>query len=282
MKLKHLLATSAIVAASLGMSKYAQSKHTKDEVAKILMEIHAKENQQPTTDTIDITEALLDALDTTEFDETHDIVFRRKISELKKTPLYMSWVSRHTGEFLWYSQYDEILKAYNKDTLATDASKTISAIGIDTLAYPLIYDQLKDKIPEDLDSLLAQPKFDAYREKMKGEEEAIIITKNNDTRHSIAYYSWGKLFLASYVSIGLNTSTPQGLFDIQHKYPNLRSQKYQNAPMPYALQVHGSICIHQGKSNGQKKSHGCIRVPGLYQEALFHRAKVGTKVVIIP
>ena len=152
----------------------------------------------------------------------------------------------------------------------------------DEISFPLIYDELTDKIPADLDSLLSQDKFEKYRDKLIWQDTLIVVTKQNDWKHAIAYYVWWKLFLASYVSLGLGNYTPQWLFDIQSKVFDKRSIKYKNAPMPYALHLHWNIFIHQWAANGQKKSHWCVRVPWLYQEVLYYHAKVGTKVLIIP
>lgn len=48
--------------------------------------------------------------------------------------------------------------------------------------------------------------------------------------------------------------------------------KYK-APMPYAIQIKDGYFMHQGTSDGTPRSHGCIRVPGLYQKWLYEQAK---------
>lgn len=39
--------------------------------------------------------------------------------------------------------------------------------------------------------------------------------------------------------------------------------------MPYALHIKGGYFLHQGRSDGTPMSHGCIRVPGLYQKRIY-------------
>jgi hypothetical protein len=50
--------------------------------------------------------------------------------------------------------------------------------------------------------------------------------------------------------------------------------------MPYAIQVDGHIFLHHGRANGSPLSHGCIRVPGFYQEILFREIKSNTRILI--
>jgi hypothetical protein len=57
--------------------------------------------------------------------------------------------------------------------------------------------------------------------------------------------------------------TPAGVFDAGPEYARHRvSRKYDNAPMPYAVQVEGGVFIHGSSSVPRyPASHGCVRMP---------------------
>ena len=214
-------------------------------------------------------------IDSISFDEWWSTVFTRYLDDLKDTPLFMKWTKRHLGEFLWYNQYDSIVKKYNQDSLDVRIINDVKS-----LSFPLIYDGLKWKLPADLSEILIQQKFDKYREDLDSISNLIIVTSLGDGNYVLGYYVDSKLFLASYCSIGIWKSTPKWLFDIKSKIFDKRSFKYENAPMPYSLYLQWNIFMHQWYSDGTKKSKGCVRLPWLYQEVLYYHSSVWTKVLI--
>lgn len=282
MKFKELVLTSALLLSSSPSGDYNYTKDTKENIIKAFLEKQREEAEKGTLHNFDVSEELLHELNSIDFEHTSNIVFSRKLEDIKHTPLFMKWTKRHIGEFLGYNQYDSILQKYDKDTLDAKESKAINNNDREQVSFPSIYDELKEKIPTHLDELLSQEKFEKYRDQIQDQDTIIIVSKQDDGKHAIAYYLWGKLFLASYVSLGLWHSTPQWLFAVQEKISQKKSIKYNNAAMPYAIHIHGNMFIHQGTANGQKKSHGCVRVPWLYQEILYHHVKRGTKILIIP
>ncbi|MDI9641446.1 L,D-transpeptidase family protein [Kamptonema cortianum] len=80
--------------------------------------------------------------------------------------------------------------------------------------------------------------------------------------------------------------TPTGYFKAGPEKSRMRySSKYDNSPMPYALQVNGDIFIH-GYTSVPKypASHGCIRMPLTGRNAarhLFEWVEVGISVAIV-
>lgn len=81
--------------------------------------------------------------------------------------------------------------------------------------------------------------------------------------------------------------TPTGDFRVLSKDINKRSGKYtnyfdENTPMPYSLQFSGPYFVHEGWVPGYADSHGCVRLH--YEDArlLFHRIKVGDRVLLKP
>lgn len=73
--------------------------------------------------------------------------------------------------------------------------------------------------------------------------------------------------------------TPVGNFSVKTRERNHFSSKYR-VDMPYAMQVHGNIFMHQGELPGYPASHGCIRLGEEDAKFLFHWAKLGDRVVV--
>jgi hypothetical protein len=77
-------------------------------------------------------------------------------------------------------------------------------------------------------------------------------------------YQGARLVLDSHISSGREgRKTPPGDFKAGPvKSPMHRSRLYQNAPMPWSVQVHENIFIHGfQKVPRHPASHGCIRLP---------------------
>jgi hypothetical protein len=92
----------------------------------------------------------------------------------------------------------------------------------------------------------------------------------------------GELIGASTVSSGKEGKTsPYGRFQILEKKRTHRSNRYNDAPMPYMqrLNWHG-IALHGGHVPGYPASHGCIRLPMGFAKLLFGVTRVGTAVHI--
>lgn len=57
--------------------------------------------------------------------------------------------------------------------------------------------------------------------------------------------------------------------------------RFQGAPMPYFMRIHGGVGLHAGYLPGYPASHGCIRVPPQIAEIFFANASVGTPVAVV-
>jgi hypothetical protein len=77
-------------------------------------------------------------------------------------------------------------------------------------------------------------------------------------------------------------STPVGSFIVgPTKQLMHRSQLYNNAPMPYSVQVNGNIFIHGFSSvPNRPASHGCIRMPIPAAKWFYSWVEIGTSVEI--
>lgn len=222
--------------------------------------------------TFEVSQELLHQIDTMCLDANCPVVFSRSLEDLRNTPLFMRGTRRHIGEFLWYDQYDNILKKYNADTIP-DSLKTSEDLRINNfehINFPLIYDEIGYAVPHTLDSLLQDDRFAEYRDTMQGNDTLIVEMKQSNWRYSLLYYETGKLILATYATLGRGKSTPKWLFQVDYKVEYKRSRKYNNASMPYALHVNKNVFIHQWKVAPRVNSHGCNRIPWLYAEALYY------------
>lgn len=75
--------------------------------------------------------------------------------------------------------------------------------------------------------------------------------------------------------------TPTGTFSILEKKKVHRSRKYGNAPMPYMQRLTWyGIALHGGHLPGRPASHGCVRLPVRFAEALFRETDIGMTVTI--
>ena len=95
-------------------------------------------------------------------------------------------------------------------------------------------------------------------------------------------YRGDTLIAASTISSGRDDKpTPTGIFSVLNKTPMHRSNKYDNAPMPFAqfFESHG-IAMHAGYNPGHPASHGCVRLPSAFAKKLYSVTEVGTPVFI--
>ena len=92
----------------------------------------------------------------------------------------------------------------------------------------------------------------------------------------------GELLWSAPVSTGKRGhETPVGTFPILQKKVHHRSNKYDNAPMPYMQRLTWyGIAIHAGRVPGYPASHGCIRLPKSYARQLYGLTDFGTTVTI--
>jgi lipoprotein-anchoring transpeptidase ErfK/SrfK len=95
-------------------------------------------------------------------------------------------------------------------------------------------------------------------------------------------YRGNELVAVSTVSTGKpGKRTPLGDFTILQKARWHRSNLYSNAPMPFMQRLTWTgIAIHAGHLPGYPASHGCIRVPLSFAQALFGMTSLGEAVSV--
>ncbi len=75
--------------------------------------------------------------------------------------------------------------------------------------------------------------------------------------------------------------TPTGTFTVLQKQRFHRSNKYDNAPMPYMQRLSWSgLAMHGGHVPGFPASHGCIRLPQSFAGWLYRQPTMGMTVLI--
>ncbi len=75
--------------------------------------------------------------------------------------------------------------------------------------------------------------------------------------------------------------SPIGRFQILEKRKIHRSNRYNDAPMPFMQRLTWrGVALHAGEIPGRPASHGCIRLPAGFAQKLFEATSVGSSVFI--
>ena len=104
-----------------------------------------------------------------------------------------------------------------------------------------------------------------------------------DLSRQLAFaYDGGELIAVSTISSGdADHLSPVGVFPIMEKKRHHRSNRYNDAPMPYMQRLNEwGVALHAGHLPGYPASHGCIRLPSAFAAKLFAATEVGTEVLI--
>ena len=113
-----------------------------------------------------------------------------------------------------------------------------------------------------------------------GTGKRVIVDKTNQ---ELRAYEGDALVFRTNISTGRRgRETPNGRFRAQGKYLMHYSTLYDNAPMPYSVQVNSNYFIH-GFSYvpSWPASHGCIRLPVGAAREFYDWVKPGTRINIV-
>ncbi len=106
----------------------------------------------------------------------------------------------------------------------------------------------------------------------------------NLTDQKLRAYEGNRLVMQTRISSGRNGATPTGRFRAGWKHADHYSSLFNNAPMPWSVQVSGNIFVHGFTSvPNYPASHGCIRVPitgSNPAKRFFHWVDPGTPIRI--
>jgi hypothetical protein len=108
----------------------------------------------------------------------------------------------------------------------------------------------------------------------------IVISKASQNMH---VFQDGILWASTPVSTGKRRhETPSGVFPILQKRRHHRSNIYSNAPMPFMQRLSWEgIALHAGYVPGYPASHGCVRMPRAFAQALFKLTRADATTVVI-
>ena len=203
-------------------------------------------------------------------------------------PLTVSWVNRNFGSLLWKWWIEESTipqKLNHRSWWVT--SETRYEVW-DTIRFALINPDLKWEFPQDLSDQLKEDWFTSFSDidwsiyanisKENNEKSDfvydIVVKKLSSWKSALALYRDWELFMATYVSVWLNSrKTKTWQFKVLSKNPYYFSKKYKS-PLPDWLQFdEWWFWFHQGNVTWYPASHGCVRLPGLYAAAMYSLTK---------
>lgn len=109
----------------------------------------------------------------------------------------------------------------------------------------------------------------------------LVVTVDLDAR-VLSVFRGGYEIGATAVLLGYGDKpTPLGVFPIKYKDADHHSRTYDNAPMPFTMNLtDDGVSIHGTNVQNGYASHGCVGVPTPFAKKLFGIAKVGDKVYI--
>jgi hypothetical protein len=95
-------------------------------------------------------------------------------------------------------------------------------------------------------------------------------------------YRGGTLIGVSTISSGkAGRESPVGRFQILQKRQLHRSNRYNDAPMPFMQRLNWyGVALHAGEIPGYPASHGCIRLPTKFAQKLFGVTELGGSVFV--
>jgi hypothetical protein len=96
-------------------------------------------------------------------------------------------------------------------------------------------------------------------------------------------YRGAQLIAVSAVSTGSpGHETPVGEFTVLQKDVSHKSNRYNDAPMPYMQRLTwDGVAIHGGRDPGYPASHGCVRVPLAFARRLYAITSLGAHVSVV-
>ena len=109
----------------------------------------------------------------------------------------------------------------------------------------------------------------------------LVITVDLDAR-VLSVFRGGYEIGATAVLLGFgDTPTPLGVFPVKWKDADHYSSTYDNAPMPFTMNLTpDGVAIHGTRVEKGYASHGCVGVPNDFAQKIFAITPVGTRVYI--
>ena len=128
-------------------------------------------------------------------------------------------------------------------------------------------------------AVMAPGDYDWNPERSLAGDVVIVVSLPQQLVH---VYRGGVRIGESTISTGRpGHDTPTGVFTILQKQKMHRSTLYDDAPMPFMQRLTwDGIALHAGRLPGYPASHGCVRLPAAFAEALYDVTDHGGVVVV--
>jgi L,D-transpeptidase-like protein len=109
----------------------------------------------------------------------------------------------------------------------------------------------------------------------------VVAVVSLDEQHIYVYRNGIAIGLATISSGRRGHETPPGIYTILGKDRDHHSNLYDNAPMPFMERLTwGGVALHGGTLPGYPASHGCVRLPKGFAQALFAITQRGDTVIV--
>jgi len=110
----------------------------------------------------------------------------------------------------------------------------------------------------------------------------ILVLVSLDEQRAYVYRNGIEIGYTTISSGRKGYGTPTGVFHILQKDRNHRSNKYNDAPMPFQERLTwDGVALHAGGLPGYPSSHGCVHLPSKFAEELFEVSPMGMTVVVV-
>lgn len=220
-------------------------------------------------------------------------------------PLYVSWVAKNFRALLWkwVIENTDIHQKLNKRE--SDITSETNYEVWDTLRFHMIEPSLLSIFSEDLSDQLKEDGFETFYDKDSSDKDTqnldyyryndwiyedseldfnwkqstdflydIVVKSIPWWKSALAVYRNWKLFMATYASVWtIWRKTRMWQYEIIWKNPYKRSTKYENSPMPFALNYSWWYYFHQWNVTWTPLSHWCVRLPWVYASVLYSLVK---------
>ncbi|UFX83456.1 L,D-transpeptidase [Candidatus Absconditicoccus praedator] len=203
-------------------------------------------------------------------------VIEFETTSLRQDPL-LELHGRRLGEHIGYGKNNG-LQQLNKDVNPLD--KNSSIFNYEKLNIPLINPEILKHTGKNLSEFLGL--YTKFQSHIDENDTVIVVTTIKNGENAVLYFEEGNLKFASITSVGTKDSkTPEGVYTTSGNFiADKTSFSYEDAPMAYSIQIgsyRSPYFLHAGTTDGEKRSNGCIRLPGIYAKNLFEITKEKAK-----
>lgn len=162
-------------------------------------------------------------------------------------------------------------------TAQSQGDADAQSIVVDPASLPPLAPEVPPAPP--VPDVMAPGDYDWYPERSLAGDVVIVVSLPQQLAH---VYRGGVQIGVSTISSGkAGHDTPTGVFTILQKQKMHRSTLYDDAPMPFMQRLTwDGVALHAGRVPGYPASHGCIRLPAAFAEALYDVTDHGGVVVV--